>query len=237
MKKLHNTIPLSLLLAGAFASQIGCVDAADSLRILNNQEPQEGCQTTNADTGNFISFGRIDVAADFGYLFTPVVENRTRGSDLTDRVAFVSGAVVNLELPDGVTEPAQSNLISFRQPFSGSIESGGTATFAFELISKDLLDHLAPQIGDGEVVRIFAEVEMKAEIDGSEVSSPIFTYPIEVSNGLIYENLGSCDALPDIEFDEGGTCQPLQDGFAHCCDGADGLVCTDLVPATTEETL
>ena len=231
MKKLQNYIPLSLLVAGAFATQTGCVDAADSLRILNNQAPGANCVLSATKTGTFVSFGRIDVAATSGYLFSPIVENRTTGDQTTDRKAFVSGAIVTLKFADDFSDLESGDLASFRQPFSGSIDSGSTTSFGFEVISTELLQEMAGRLGAGEVTRVFAEVEIQAEIDGSGVSTPVFTYPIEVSNGLLYENLGSCDALPDIEFEVGGTCQPLQDGFAHCCDDSGTLVCSGLQPA------
>lgn len=226
-------IPWHLVLGGLVAAQAGCVDAADPLRILRNQSPDPGCIVSDSTSGIFLPRGQIDVAAASGYLFTPVVTNEAESTTTVDRLVFLEGANVDLLFtdPDFYSEGELSTfkdegLTYFIQPFSGSIEAGGSAGFAFEVIPKALLDNIAGKLGEGESTQIIAAVEMVGEINGNEVSSNVFKYPIQVCNGCLTNVLGSCDALPEGEIRTGGTCQALQDGVVDCCTEADGsLTC------------
>lgn len=236
MKKMQNYIPLSMLVVGAFSTLPSCVDAGESLRILRNQAPEDGCSVPGDQGAAFLSQGIIDVGADTGYIFTPLVENRAVANGSTDRRVFVDAAVVRLSFDDRTLNAATisaieaANLDFFRQPFSGSIEAGGTGAFAFEVISKQALDLISDGLLD-TTTRVTAEIEIRGEVDGSDVASPTFTYPIEVCNGCLTNDLGSCSALPNVEIRTGGTCQTQQDGFVDCCTNSAG---TSVCPAVEE---
>ncbi len=224
-------------LAAAFTTQAGCVDAGESLRILRNQAPTEGC-TVSPSSVEFLPSGVIDVAANNGYLFTPIVENRATASEPGQRLAFVDGADVNLKFTEGfydagrITSLADEGLSRFHQPFSGSIDAGGSSTFLFEVITWPMLQDMAPKLAAGESTRVTVEVEIKGTIDGSSVGSPTFTYPIVVCNGCLSNVLGSCASVTQVDIRTGGMCQTLQDGVEDCCtDTGGGLVCPAVAPA------
>ncbi len=238
MKKNYT---LLAILAAAFTTQAGCVDAGESLRILRNQSPTEGCTISPTST-EFLPSGVIDVAANNGYLFTPIVENRATATEPGQRLAFVDGADVRLKFTEGfydaarITSLADEGLSRFHQPFSGSIDAGGVSTFLFEVIPWPMLQDMAPKLAPQESTRVTVEVEIKGTIDGSGVGSPTFTYPIVVCNGCLTNVLGSCATLPEVDISTGGMCQTLQDGVADCCTRSDGdLACPAVAPAGEQE--
>ena len=218
MKKSHTLY--QILLAGALSAQVACVDAAESIQILQNQVAGEGC-VVGTDKSTFQARGRIDVNATGGYLFTPLVENSAVSSQSATRRVFVEGANVDIEFPGGEfsTDDFDAALVSFKKPFSGSIDPGASNTFAFEVISKKLLDDMATAgLAEGSPVEVIAKVEIVGTMDGSGLSSNVFSYPIEVCNGCLTNVVGDCTDLPtELEIRTGGTCQTLQDGVLDCC--------------------
>jgi len=241
MKKMQNYIPWSVLVLGALTTQSGCVDAGETLRILRNQEPSGACEVSDSAGDAFLSSGIIDVQASAGYLFTPLVENRAVASGVNERLVFVDAAIVDLKFANGFYSDAEvsaldaAGLAKFRQPFSGSIPAGGVSSFAFEVIPKDMLDDMASKLAEGEITRVIADVEIRGTLDGADVASPTFTYPIEVCNGCLTQVIGTCDALPAGDVQIGGACQELQDGVLECCTGADGsLVCPAVATEPTQ---
>ncbi len=238
--KTIQSIPLSMLLLGAVASQTGCVDASGTIRILRNQAPAEGCVVPTAPDALFLSNGIISADdAQFGYLFTPLVESRAVSNNSTDRRVFLNSAVVRLRFADGFFDDAtldqleESALSYFSQPVSGSIASdGGTAALSFEIISKELLTQMAGVLGEGETTRVIAEVEMRGTVDGNEISSPTFEYPVEVCVGCLRESVGTCIGYEGEAAASAGVCQGGQDGVSTCCTNSSGdLVC----PAVAED--
>ncbi|MCP4446158.1 MAG: hypothetical protein GY811_12550 [Myxococcales bacterium] len=239
MKKLQNYIPLSMLVMGAFASQTGCVDAADPLLILRNQAPGDSCTISDDVSADHLSSGRIDVLqideVD-GYLFTPLVENRAVWSERADRLAFFEAAVVRLKFADDFFSAGElstlkaDGLSHFTQPFSGSIAAEGQSHFIFEIIPKAMLEEMEGKLADDDSTRVTAEIEIRGSIEGSDVSSPTFTYPIVVCKGCLTNVLGACDELSDEEIRPGGSCQIHQDGYVDCCTSDDGLECPAVAP-------
>ena len=241
MTKMQNYIPLSMLVVGVFATQTGCVDAGETLRILRNQAPSEGCVIPTGESDQFLSSGIIDTDANGGYLFTPLIESRAVGNNETDRRIFLKSAVVRLRFEDDFFDDATLNrledegLTRFSQPVSGSIPANGSSTLAFELISKQLLVEMAAAVGDG-VTRVTADVEIRGTVDGGDVASPTFSYPVEVCTGCLTRNLGACTDVDDSSVQTGGVCQPLQDGFVDCCTAADdSLVCPAVASSAEPE--
>lgn len=228
MKKMQNYIPLSMLVVSAFATQSGCVDAGETLRILRNQEPTGLCVVADDESSAFLSSGLIDTTADTGYIFTPLVENRAVGDVETDRRVFIDGAVVRLKFATDFFDAATltrletEGLSYFTQPFSGSIVSNGLGAFKFEIIPRVVLEEMQGNLPAGEFTRITAEIEMRGTIDGKDVTSPAFIYPIEVCNGCLVQDLGLCAELTTEEIQIGGACQERQDGYIDCCTDLEG---------------
>lgn len=224
-----------LALVLAFAVPLGgCVESGDeSLVILRNEVPSSGC-TISTSGSEFRSRGAIDVQAERGYLFTPTVTNLAQGDqDGPSRLAFVEGADIDLTFPSG-GGPSDPALTSFSQSFSGSISpNGGESTFVFEIVPKATLDSLALAVGDR--VDVEAVVQLVGTLDGSNIRSNKFHYPIEICNQCLTIDRGACDALPlDYVGEGGGECQPLQDGVVECCTSAENqLVCPAMGPTSS----
>jgi hypothetical protein len=220
----------ALILAAA-----GCTDAGASFFIVQNQSPDQGCVVPSSTTANFIPRGRIEVEAESGYLFTPVVQSLVRQSPTgqSPRVLFVEGADVTLSFDEArisASEQASlrdSGLAHFRQAFSGAIYPGGVTSFAFEVISRALLDRLGGMVGAGDSILVTAEVVLFGSLDGGTIESQPFTYPIDVCRGCLLVDRGLCAGLPaGYEPATGGNCQTLQDMPLDCCTSAEGdLVC------------
>ena len=219
------TMHLRLAFAAAaslFAS--ACTDAGTTLIVLQNQVPGEGC-TVSADRANdFIPRGRIDAAAEDGYLFTPLVQNvAERTQNDSQRILFVEGADVTLS---GDFE-ADSSLTEFSQAFSGSLLPGDFGSFAFIIVPEQLVRDLGEALPDNGEVAVNAEITVFGTVDGGDVESQPFHYTVDVCDGCTLIDNGDCTLLPDdFTATTGGACQPLQDGQIDCCTSSGGeLVC------------
>lgn len=201
-----------------------CTDAGTTLIVLQNQVPGEGC-TVSADRSNqFFPRGRIDAAAEDGYLFTPLVQNVAEATQNDNqRILFVEGADITLS---GEFE-ADGSLTEFSQAFSGSLLPGDFASFAFIIVPEQLVRDLGESLPDGGEVAVNAEITIFGTVDGGSVESQPFKYTVDVCDGCTLIDNGSCAALPDgFEASNGGACQPLQDGQLDCCTSSEGaLVC------------
>ena len=240
MKKWYSAWPrlsAQCVLVGAFGLS-ACADGGDTIQILRNQLPQAGCVVPDSDTGTFLPRGRIESTAADGYLFTPLVENRAVQNAAAERTVFVNGANVDLKFSGDLFSDGEikafndAGLTRFKQSFSGSIRAGGLASFAFEVLPKGLLEEIDSRLGVGEFAQVIAEVEVLGSLDGGEIESNLFSYPIQVCKGCLLQNLGSCDALISDDVNTGGVCQALQDGLLDCCTDAEGAqVCPAQKPA------
>ncbi|HLU64931.1 MAG TPA: hypothetical protein VKZ63_01565 [Kofleriaceae bacterium] len=232
---MHRRQRLACMTAALAALSAACTDGSESFVIIQNQIPQEGCVIPTDLGSAFLARGRIDVAAGAGYLFTPVVQSLVTESatGMADRILFVRGADVTLSFQDGVYSDAEiadlreAGLARFRQVFSGSVFPQGTTSFGFEIIPKAMLEDLAGRIEAGGSTLVTAEIVMLASLDGGDVESEPYSYPVDVCDGCLLIDRGSCAGLPtDFQPATGGVCQPLQDGATECCTDADGnLVC------------
>ncbi len=218
---------LALVILAAAAS--GCTEGGRPLVILQNLAPEEGCQFPAQAGADRITRGRIDVQAEGGYLFAPLVQNNAIG--LADnpgaRLALIEGADVELTLQEGFTPAADpGDELSFTSFFSGAIEpDGGLASFAFIVLTKQFMEtYIEPALPPGPLLEINATITVFGQMGGSSTSSVPFHYPIEVCNGCMLVDVGACADLPaDFEALEGGLCNTLQDVPLECCDG--GTVC------------
>ena len=224
---------IRLTCAAALALAAACTtDAGESLVILQNQVPGDDCVVPSGTTATFRGRGRIDVLAGQGYIFTPVVQSLvvkdTTGQ--SPRIVAVRGADVDLAFPDdffSADEEADlrdSRLTRFSTAFSGSIVAAGATSFAFITIPRGLLARLGDVLGDGDEVEVTTKVSVFGDLDGDDVESDPFVYPVDVCDGCMKIDNGDCDALGD-SFDPspGGKCNLLQDDPVDCCttDGAE----------------
>jgi hypothetical protein len=235
---MHPKSLLTLLAVGALcASSAACTDADETLLILQNQLPGEGCQIPSARTADFVPRGLIDTRGSIGYRFTPVVQSFaevTSGTSRQQRIIVIEGANVDLSFQqdangNSVGDGLPAAFTSFSLGFSGTIEPGGTAAFNFTILPFEVLEHLAPLLSpDGrQATQVRAEVSMFGTMSGGRVRSDPFLYWIDVCNGCLVNSVGSCATLPeDFEGELGGACNPTQDtARVDCCDAGGALVC------------
>ncbi len=232
----RSYMPWQCILASAIGLS-ACVDAGATIQVLRNQQPEDGCSVPASKASTFLPRGRIEATADAGYLFTPLVENVAVSSDQAARTVFVDGANIDLVFTGGHFSEAEiaalgDELTHFRQSFSGSIPAGTVASFAFEVISKDVLEALEAKLDDGDFEQVIAEVQIVGSIDGSTVKSNVFNYPIDVCKGCLVTDLGLCTDIGDQEINSGGVCQDQQDAPLDCCTKSNGDV---ICPAVLEE--
>jgi hypothetical protein len=215
MIRTYSTVALGAL--GALA----CSTNNGELVIVKNIKPAEGCIVpANADTA--IGRGLLHPDSATGYVFTPVVQSLVETNSGTDRRVFFNGAEIELDHAggDAVVNP-------FTTAFSGSVEPGATAGVAFEITPAGL--------AEGEYL---AHIQIFGNINGGDVESQVFDYPITVSASAFAVDLGDCAAL-ESEYAgviAGSTCNALQDGTIECCDDGGDLICPAEGPPADDET-
>ncbi len=229
-----RTITAAIAIATVTIVATACTDAGSPILIMQNQVPGDGCVVSAALTDNYNPRGRIDTNAGAGYLFTPLVQNIATVEDDNAhlRIAFIEGADIDVSIQAGVPDP-DASLTKFSKRFSGVIQpEGGLTTFAFTVVELDLLDQLAASLTDSsQIIELMVDVKIYGEFGGGSVSSPVFSYPIDVCNGCMKRDVGACaDLSPSFTALEGGACVTLQDIPIDCCTTADSQ---ELCPAAS----
>lgn len=206
----------------AFAA--GCVsnDADANVVILRNLALTDACVVGADPEGAFIAAGEVQQGAP--YVFTPVVQNfaTTVDGDEARRIAFIQGARIDISFTDETLTQmfSGSDLIRFQVPLSGSIEPGGTAGFAFEIVPPELSEMLQP----GDLMLV--DIRMFGRMDGGNFDGASFRYPVEICDDCGVIDLGDCATVPaDYEPLVGHPCNPGQDGVTECCTRDTQLVC------------
>jgi len=228
--KLSN-ISWKLLLAGSLTCQVACTaEGAESMLLLRNQQPTEGCQISVNPTGAYQPAGRIDVSSAQGYRFTPLIQNLAQSNMNSMKRIFIEGANVDIEFLNAnppTVGAGLENSINFRAPFSGSVESNGFTTFDFTIVTRELLADLADDVTPTNSIQLSANITIVGELDGDSVESNTFKYPVEVCDGCMRNVLGPCLGLDEgLAISQGGVCNTNQDGQLDCCTAADGsLTC------------
>jgi hypothetical protein len=218
----------ALALVGA-----GCTtDAGESMIIIQNQIPESGCEIPSDETANFRGAGTIDVRAAEGYVFTPLVESLVIARAGSPRVVAVRGADIDVRFPEGFfsadeeSDLRDARLTRFSQAFSGSISPGGRTSFGFVTVPRSLLARLGDELGDGEEVLLETEVVVFGDLDGGDVESVPYIYPVTVCDGCMTIDNGDCASIGEgFEPSQGGECNQLQDVPLDCCTQDDQLVC------------
>jgi hypothetical protein len=217
---LSRTVLASIAALGA-ASLAACAadDAGSAIVILSNQVPDQGdngCVIPVGESGEFRQAGQIDVSAtDFNsgafYEVYPAVESRLEPTDgELQRTISVRGADIQLLDADGGV------IDEFSRLFSGSIRPGAQATFVVRVIDADQLDGLG--LSEGQVETIVARFTIFGDLAGDEVETAEFDYPIDVCNGCLIADLGSCEEVPsNFASRTGGECNAFQDSPLDCC--------------------
>lgn len=225
------------LLLAAFVCLAACADGAQSLVILQNQVPADGCVLQGGEQDQFQAAGVIDVASTLGYQLYPVIMNRaiTRpGDDDTRRAVFVEGADIRLEVDEGLIDAntqeslRKDGVLEFTELFSALVgPDGGTATVSLTVVPVELLQMLSASVGQNSTTVVRAEVTIFGDFGGGDIESVPFSYPVTLCSGqnCVIRDVGSCDLLPDgFEPAVGHPCNFFQDGPIDCCTSAGGGV-------------
>jgi hypothetical protein len=232
------------------AALVGCADSGgQTLVVLNNAVPDEGCVVAPSEGGLFLPSGRIDAVgvtergSSVGYLITPTIKNLADSQDdalTTERTVILQGAKIDLVVgthADGtallsdaeIADLNRLNQLKFTAPFSGAIEpDGGLVGIAFELVPRGVIAAIGPKLATQETALITASFAVFGRtISGSGVEADAFVYSISVCNGCLFTDLGSCLGIPDQTYPGGGACNLFQDSPATCCQSSGGsvLVC------------
>lgn len=185
--------------------------------IVQNQVPSEGCAIPSDVGSTFLARGVVEVDYAGGYLFTPVAQSLFTASQTgdVDHVIFVKGADVSLSFPGGELE----DVPTFRQMFSGSIFPGGTTSFGFDIIPRDILSDIGETLGDPDSIAVNAKIVMFGTADGEDVDAEPYYYNVDVCRGCLADFLGPCSELPSgTMFAPGGVCDVFQDAPVDCCE-------------------
>lgn len=222
------------LLVGLAAA--GCTDNDESLLILNNIAPGDMCVPQSNPSGTFITSGIIDVSITdgnetVGYIMTPVVQSLTQTTTTTNapRVTTIEGYNIDISFEDSGST-SFSNL-SFSRSLGVSIQPNSFAGFGIEIVPAQLLTDL--NVGPGDARFLSVDVQFFGKLDGGDIESNTFTYPVQVCNGCLISNVGACTDIPTgFVPNEGGECNLYQDFPLDCCQSDTfGLRC----PAVAEE--
>jgi hypothetical protein len=227
-----------LTLVGLLVGAAACADN-QSLLIIQNQVAQSGCSIPATISTSFRGFGRLDVTevegiSNPGYLFTPVLQNAIAGSSDNPNLNIVLVQGADVELSASTTEAstalvatlagAGANLRTHR--ISASVRPNATAGIAFPAIDEDQTTLINGALAEDDSVQLIARVRVFGTLNGSEIVTPTFDYPITVCKGCLIENVGDCTMIPEgTEIEEGGVCNLFQDDPVTCCESTGVLVC------------
>jgi hypothetical protein len=197
-----------------------CTDAGGSVVILQNA--QAGGDCSGNDLSSFIGQGVIDVATDRGYIMRPVLQNQAISEVMgASRRAQLEGYNVDISYPGSGSCSTDSALTSFSRLVGASIEAGGTSVVAIELLPIEFLETCT--VSGNNVIDIVAEVQFFGTMDGGDLESTKFRYPVQVCSGCLAEDLGMCSELTGSEEISGGSsCNPYQDLPVSCCTDSGG---------------
>ncbi len=211
-----------------------CTDGGAVLVILQNQVPDDSC-TVSGNAGNlFRSRGFVDVSSPGGYLFTPVVQNVAIGDrdDPSEHLVTIQGGDVEIVFPEGFTGTEGIPDTAFNTLFSGAIHpDGGTTSFGFVVLTRNFLQGLKVTgnlaVNGSNFVTLVAKVSVYGEMDGGNVQSEVFNYPIDVCDSCLIDDFGPCDPTPDGYTGVSFACLGyIQDTLHQCCqDSAGRLRC------------
>jgi hypothetical protein len=226
---------------------LGCANQGDEgMTVINNTAASGTCTLTGGTEQPFKSHGAIYALSPAGYLLTPLIQSRvTLGTEVNadelQKTIFLRGADVSLTLKAvsietngqySVTQP-ETNVGQFSVLFAGALPPSGSVNVGFEVIPpaimRDILGSSGVNLSTSSLnAEVLAEVTIRGDLGGDEVTSNPFQYPISVCTDCIVNNTGAC---PMTGTPRGGDpCNIFQDGVVDCCTDTTGsLVC----PAST----
>jgi hypothetical protein len=212
--------------------------------IVRNIDPDDSC-TVSPATDLSVPRGFLDVTPILpngvinpGYLFTPEMRNITAAPAVTPsrpgnpnaHIFYLKGVDVRiLAGPDSsseavVTALSAAGLASRTLRLGTAIEPNAQVALGFEVIDTPMLEAMeGAVVGQTQVV---ARVVAFGDMDGNDIETPPFDYPIVLCNGCLINDLGPCSLLPSsVDPQIGGACGPVQDGALDCCVSGTEAIC------------
>jgi hypothetical protein len=233
-----KSLPLALLVLLG-----GCAEDFGSVIILGNQSVTTCSVDPASDVWN--PMGTLDVESipgytNTGYWVTLVLQNGTAAveGDPNQNIFIVEGADVQLQ-PSTTTRSGEviadigaATGVQRTQRFGSSILPGGGAGGAiFLTIDYDQALAARDAMDPGEAVQILASTKVFGQIDGNDVQSNVFVFPITVCRGCLIRNLGDCSTVSSTP-STGGGCNMFQDVAIDCCTSGGANVCPATEPVT-----
>lgn len=225
----------------------GCANQGDEgMIVLNNTAVTGECTLAGTAGQPFISHGELYALGNNGYLLTPLIQSRVttdtggtgtavdqlqktislRSADVSLSVEAVS--VRNSDNSYTVSTPSNNQVDPFSVLFSGSLPPNGTVNVGFEVIPPAtaqrilaLANYVPGQMLSAEVL---AQVTIRGELGGDEISASPFHFPISVCTDCVVNVLGPCPVMETPR--TGNACNLFQDGIVDCCTNTSNqLVC------------
>ncbi len=205
-----------LVLLSFSVSAFGCAaDGGSSMIILHNVAPEvmdEGATCTfSATSDEFVSAGMLDLETPQDYTFAPAIRGGLQAdpNTPTNRHIVLRGADVILKsAPSARSQMAIDSIgiDNLRRTVitSGTIEPGDDSRVVIflSLIDADQARLLSNNAFLDEATQIIARVQVFGEVDGNDVESDFFEYPITLCRDCVLDN-------EDIVYDAEG--MPLPD--------------------------
>jgi hypothetical protein len=222
-----------------------------SVTIVRNIAPSPMCVI---DPGNDQSKARgfLDITNPLpngflnpGYTFTPEISNVTSAPTVTptrpgnpnSHYFFLRGVEVTIVVsPD----PASQSVVTALQaqslakrivPLGISIAPNASQGLGFEVFDSLQINAVSGVV-TGQPVQIVASMVAFGDIDGNDIESPPFRFPITLCQGCLIADLGTCSSIPKgTTINNGGTCNVVQDANLDCCEtDAGNVICPAVAP-------
>jgi hypothetical protein len=249
-----------LSLVASMLVATACADTGgEALEIRQNlTPPSTTCSLAAANNAPFTSRGEISLQSPQPYILTPMIESRisaTMGFE-GQRTILLRGARVDLQLGPisvddghgnvsvldfGDTEKQQlitAGTTKFRSPFSSPLPpNGGLSVGVFDIVPTTAFGAVIAKVGAANFAskrvhaQALATIVVYGDLDGEEVESPPFIYPVTLCNDCVVRVLGSCPLPVGTDVLPGNACNRFQDGVVDCCTAGTSLLCPATVAA------
>jgi hypothetical protein len=128
---------------------------------------------------------------------------------------------------------AAGGITRFRSLFSAPLAPNmGLTAATFDLVPTTLVREIQRKVGalaaDAHLrAQVVATARVYGQLNGSEVESPPFVFPVTVCNDCVVNILPtSCAQTPkSFVARKGNPCNPYQDGVLDCCQEGTSLIC------------
>ena len=195
-----------ILLIALATALVACEDREVSLQIVQmNRVDTETCRV-EVDLEQRLSVGRVDLAIADSYSIWPIVQNNLLDATAVKELAETDGridthdillksAVIEYTALDQITAPLQETVVV---PISATVPLETILAMGVEVLSTAQLQLIrqAPEflIFDSQnnvrpvrtSARIIVRLRLRGEtLDGKDIESNEFTFPIEVCNGCL----------------------------------------------------